>query len=47
MVNLVDDGSRTGIFDRIFDGKYPLVIKHSYGKSQILMGKLAINGHFQ
>ena len=26
---------------------YPLVISHSYGKSQFLMGKLTINGHFQ
>ena len=26
---------------------YPLVNKHNYGKSQFLMGKLTINGHFQ
>ena len=27
-------------------GKYPLVNWHNYGKSALLMGKLAINGHF-
>ena len=26
---------------------YPLVIKHSNGKSPFFMGKSAINGHFQ
>ena len=26
---------------------YPLVNSHSYGKSQFLMGKSSINGHFQ
>jgi len=28
-------------------GAYPLVNKHSYGKSPFFMGKSTINGHFQ
>ena len=30
----------------VLHANYPLVNKHSYGKSPFLMGKLTINGHF-
>jgi hypothetical protein len=31
----------------LHEGFHPLVNKRNYGKSQFLMGKSTINGHFQ
>ena len=38
--------STTKLWVNPLNGSYPLVIKHSCGKSPFLMGKLTINGNF-